>query len=117
MDFIVGLLRTRRQHESLWVIVDRMKKSAQLIPVKVSYSEDGYAKLYTKEIVNLHGVPLSIILDHGNQFTSHVCKAFKKGIGTNVKLITTFHPPKKSQTERTIQTLEDMLSACVIFQG
>ncbi|WMV24573.1 hypothetical protein MTR67_017958 [Solanum verrucosum] len=55
MDFIVGLPRTRRQHDSIWVIVDRMTKSAHFIPVKVSLSVEDYAKLYIKEIVKLHG--------------------------------------------------------------
>ncbi|WMV46054.1 hypothetical protein MTR67_039439 [Solanum verrucosum] len=70
IDFIVCFPRTRRQHESIWVIVDRMTKSAHFLPVKVSCSEEDYAKLYLREMVRLHGVPLSIISDHGTQFTS-----------------------------------------------
>ncbi|WMV38193.1 hypothetical protein MTR67_031578 [Solanum verrucosum] len=65
MDFIVGSPRTRRQHDSIWVIVDRMTKSAHFIPVKVSFSAEDYAKLYIKEILKLNGVPLSIISDRG----------------------------------------------------
>src|SRR5688572_23014782 len=66
----------------------------------------------------LHGVPLSIISDRGTQFTSHFLKSFQKGLGTKVKLSTAFHPQTDGQAERTIQTLEDMLRACVIdFQG
>ena len=118
MDFVVGLPRTRRQHDSIWVIVDRMTKSAHFIPVKVSFSAEDYAKLYIKEIVKLHGVPLSIISNRGTQFTSHFWKAFQKGLGTKVKLSTTFHPQTVGQAERTIQTIEDMLSACIIdFKG
>ncbi|KAH0652759.1 hypothetical protein KY289_030437 [Solanum tuberosum] len=118
MDFVVGLPRTRRQHDFIWVIIDRMTKSAHFIPVKVSFSAEDYAKLYIKEIVKLNGVPLLIISEMGTQFTSHFWKAFQKGIGTKVKLSTTFNPQTDGQEECTIQTLEDMLSACVIdFKG
>jgi len=114
----MGLPHTRRQHDSIWVIVDRMTKSAHFNPVKVSHSMEDYAKLYIREIVKLHGVPLSIISDRGTQFTSHFWKAFQKGLGTNVKLSTTFHPQMDGQAEWTIQTLEDMLRASVIdFKG
>ncbi|WMV18820.1 hypothetical protein MTR67_012205 [Solanum verrucosum] len=118
MNFVVGLPRTRRQHDSIWVIVDRLTKSAHFLPVKVSYSAEDYAKLYIKEIVNLHGAPLSIISDRGAQFTSYFWRSFQSGLGTQVKLSTAFHPQTDGQAERTIQTLEDMLRACVIdFKG
>ncbi|WMV08642.1 hypothetical protein MTR67_002027 [Solanum verrucosum] len=70
MDFIVGSPHTWRQHDSIWVIGDRMTKSAHFIPVKVSFSAEDYVKLYLKEMVRLHGEPLSIISDRGTQFTS-----------------------------------------------
>ena len=71
MDFVVGLPRTRRQHDSIWVIVDRLTKSAHFIPVKSTYRAEDYARLYIDEIVRWHGIPLSIISDRGVQFTSH----------------------------------------------
>ncbi|KAH0775084.1 hypothetical protein KY290_012221 [Solanum tuberosum] len=114
MDFVVGLPRTRRQHESIWVIVDRFTKSTHFLPVKVSYSVEDYAKLYIKEIVKLHGAPLSVISDRGAQFTSHFWRSFQSGLGTQVKLSTAFHPQMDGQGECTIQTLEEMLRACVI---
>jgi len=118
MDFVVGLPRTRRQHDSIWVIVDRFTKSAHFFPVKVSYSAKDYAKLYIKEIVKLHGSPLSIISNRGAQVISHFWRSFQSGLGTQVKLSTAFHPQTDGQAERTIQTLEDMLRACVIdFKG
>ena len=118
MDFITGLPRTRRQHDSIWVIVDRVTKSSRFLAVKTTDSAEDYAKLYINEIVRLHGVPLSIISDRGPQFTSHFWKSFQKGLGTQVNLSTTFHPQTDGQAERTIQTLEDMLRACVIdFKG
>ena len=68
--------------------------------------------------MRLHGVPLSIILDRGPQFTSHFRKSFQKGLGTQVNLSISFHPHMDGQSERTIQTLEDMLRAYVInFEG
>ena len=103
MDFITGLPRTRRQHDSIWVIVDRMTKSSRFLAVKTTYSAEDYAKLYLTEIVRLHGVPLSIISDRGPQFTSHFWKSFQKGLGTQVNLSTTFHPQTDGQQGRTIQ--------------
>ena len=74
--------------------------------------------IYINEIVRLHGVPMSIISDRGLQFTSHFRKSFHKDLGTEVNLSTTFHPRTDGQAERTIQTLEDILRACVIdFKG
>lgn len=69
-------------------------------------------------MVRFHGVPLSIISDRCTQFTSQFWKSFQKGLGTRFKLSTTFHPQTDGQAERTIQTSEDMLRACVIeFKG
>ncbi|WMV29788.1 hypothetical protein MTR67_023173 [Solanum verrucosum] len=92
MDFIMGLPRTRRQHDSIWVIVDRVTKSAFFLSVKTTYSMEDYAKLYINEIVKLHGFPLSIISYRGPQLTSYFFKSFQKGVGTKVNLSTTFHP-------------------------
>ncbi|KAH0636086.1 hypothetical protein KY289_036001 [Solanum tuberosum] len=84
----------------------------------ITDSAEDYAKIYINEIVRLHGVPLSIISDRGSQFTSHFWKSFQKGLGTQVNLSTAFHPQTDGQAEHTIQTLEDMLRACVIdFKG
>jgi hypothetical protein len=71
MDFIVGLPRTRASYDSIWVVVDRLTKSAHFIPVKTNYSSVVLAKLYMSWIVCLHGVPKKIVSDRGTQFTSH----------------------------------------------
>ena len=71
MDFITGLPRTCRQHDSIWVNVDRVTKSSHFLAVKTTDSAEDYAKIYINEIVRLHGVPLSIISDRGPQFTFH----------------------------------------------
>ncbi|XP_070046025.1 uncharacterized protein [Nicotiana tomentosiformis] len=83
-----------------------------------TYSAENYARIYIKEIVRLHGVPISIISDRGAQFTANFWRSFQKGLGTQVILSTIFHQQTNGQAERTIQTLEDMLQACVMdFRG
>jgi hypothetical protein len=71
MDFIVRLPRTRASHDSIWVVVDRLTKSAHFIPVKTNNSSTVLSELYMSRIVCLHGVPKKIVLDRGTQFTSH----------------------------------------------
>lgn len=92
MDFIVVLPRTQRKFDSIWVIVDRLTKSAHFLPVRTTYSAEHYARLYIKEIVRLHGVSVSIISDRGAQFTANFWRFFQKGLGTQVNLSTIFHP-------------------------
>ena len=89
---MTGLPCTCRQHDSIWVIVDRMTKSSRFLAVETTNSAKDYAKLYINEIVRFHGVTLSIISDRGPQFSSHFWRSFQKGLGTQVNLSTTFHP-------------------------
>ena len=63
MNFIVGLPRTLKGYTVIWVIVDRLTKSAHFLPSKATYTVDNWAQLYMKEIVRLHGVPVSIVSD------------------------------------------------------
>ena len=65
MDFMISLPPSRCHHDSIWVVVDRLTKSTQLLPVHTSYTAEDYARLYIRELVRLHGVPLSIISDRG----------------------------------------------------
>ena len=69
MDFVVKLLLTERKHDSIWVVVDRLTKSAHFLPVRTNYSLDKLPKLYIKEIVRLHGILVSIISDRDPRFT------------------------------------------------
>ena len=117
MDFVVGLPKTMGKYDSIWVIVDRLTKSAHFILVKVTYNAEKLAKLYISEIVRLHGVPLSIISDRGTQFTSMFWRTLHAKLGTRLDLSTAFHPQTDGQSERTIQVLEDMLRECVIEFG
>ena len=82
MDFVIGLPRTSRKFDSIWVIVDRLTKFAHFLPVRTTYTVEQYAKLYIKEIVRLHGVPISIISDRGTQFTANFWKSFQRCLGT-----------------------------------
>ena len=102
MDFMVCLLTTRRQHDSIWVIEDRMTKSAHFIPVKSTYKVEDYARLYIDETLRWRWIPLSFISDRGAQFTSHFWRSFQKILGTQVKLSSAFLPQTDRQAERTI---------------
>ena len=70
MDFVIGLPRTQRQHDAIWVIVDRLTKFAHFLPINVEDSLEKLAQLYVDEIVRLHGVPVSIVSDRDPGFTS-----------------------------------------------
>jgi hypothetical protein len=117
MDFVVGLPRTPAGHDSIWVIIDRLTKSAHFLPVKATYFVEKYAKLYIVEIVRLHRAPTSIISDRDPKFNSHFCGALQKAFGTRLHLSTSHHPQTDRQSERTIQTLEDMIRTCVLKEG
>ena len=114
MDFIVGLPTTSKGYDSIWVIVDRLTKSAHFIPVKTTYPVSTYAKLYIARIVSLHGVPKTIISDRGSQFVSRFWERLQKDMGTTLIRSSAYHPQTGGQTERVNQILEDMLRACVL---
>ncbi|KAL2240852.1 UNVERIFIED_CONTAM: Transposon Ty3-I Gag-Pol polyprotein, partial [Sesamum indicum] len=118
MDFVIRLPRTFRRHDAIWVIVDRLTKSAHFLPIRQNDSLDKLAELYVSEIVRLHGIPTSIVSDTDPRFTSHFWGSLQTALGTKLHFSTTFYPQTDGQSERTIQTLEDMMRACVIeFKG
>jgi hypothetical protein len=117
MDFVVGLPRTLAGYNSIWVLIDRLTKSAHFLPVKATCSVEKYAKFYIGEIVRLHGAPISIISDRDSKFTSRFWGALQKAFGTRLHLSTSHHPQTDGQSERTIQTLEDLLRACLLEEG
>ena len=114
MDFLVGLPRCQSGYDEIWVLVDRMTKSAHFLPIKNSDSVEKLAELYVKEIVRLHGTPISIVSDRDPRFTSRFWPNLQRALGTRLHFSTTFHPQTNGQSERTIQILEDMLRACVL---
>ena len=92
MDFIVGLPRTQRGHDFIWVIVDRLTKVAHFIPVNIIYSGAKLAELYISRIVCLHGVPKKIISDRGSQFTSRFWEKLHDSLDTKLRFSTAYHP-------------------------
>ena len=98
----------------IWMIVDRLTKFAHFLVLYLNDSTDVLSRLYIREIVHLHGIPVTIISDRGAQFTSHFWESFQRALGTQLHMSTAFHPQIDGQSERTIQTLEDMLCACVM---
>ncbi|GKB06267.1 putative reverse transcriptase domain-containing protein [Tanacetum coccineum] len=115
MDFIRKLPKTSSGYVTIWVIVDnRLTKSAHFLPMKETDSTEKLMRLYMKEIVARDGIPVSIISDRDSHFTLRVWQSLHKALGTQLNLSTAYHPQIDGQSERAIQTLEDMLRACVI---
>ena len=114
MDFVTHLPQTQRRHNTVWVIVDRLTKSAHFLAVWMTFTLKEFCRLYIREIVRLHGVSVSIVLNRDPRFTAHFWKSFQKAKGTHLTMSTAFHPQTYDQSERTIQSLEDMLLACVL---
>ncbi|KAL0547191.1 hypothetical protein IC582_017119 [Cucumis melo] len=118
MDFITGLPRTLKGFTVIWVVVDRLTKSAHFVPGKSTYTASKWAQLYMSEIVRLHGVPVSIVSDRDARFTSKFWKGLQTAMGTRLDFSTAFHPQTDGQTERLNQVLKDMLRACALeFPG
>nr|KYP56938.1 Transposon Ty3-G Gag-Pol polyprotein [Cajanus cajan] len=114
MDFIVGLPRSARINDAIWVIVDRLTKWAHFLPVNIKWSLEKLTPLYEREIVRLHGGPSSIILDRDLRFTSRFWQSLHQAFGTKLRLSSAYHPQMDDQSERTIHSLEDLLRACAL---
>ncbi|GKV11337.1 hypothetical protein SLEP1_g22601 [Rubroshorea leprosula] len=114
MDFVTGLLRTLKGNDSIWVIIDRLTKSAHFLPYWTGASIEKLANMYMNEIVRLHGVPVSIMSDRDTRFLSHFWTNLQQALGTQLNFSTAFHPQTDGQSEKTIQILEDKLRACVL---
>ncbi|GJV68520.1 putative reverse transcriptase domain-containing protein [Tanacetum coccineum] len=117
MDFVTKLPKTSSGQDTIWVIVDQLTKSAQFLPMKETNSMEKLTRQYLKEVVSRHKVPVLIISDQDSKFTSHFWKSLNEALGTQLDMSMPYHPHTDGQSERTIQTLEDMLRACVIDFG
>ncbi|GJW14725.1 reverse transcriptase domain-containing protein [Tanacetum coccineum] len=115
MDFIMKLPRSKSGHDTIWVIVDRLTKSAHFLAIREDYSMEKLARLYIDEIVARHGVPMSIILDRDGRFTSRFWQTLQKSLGTRLDMSTAYHPQTDGQSEHTIQTLEDMKRVSLVL--
>ena len=114
MDFVTHLPRTFRGHDTIWVIVDRLTKSAHFLAMNLRMSMAKLAQLYIKEIVRLHGVPSSIVSDGDPRFTSRLWQTLQGAMGSKLTIISAYHPQIDGQSERTIQSLEDLLRTCIL---
>ena len=114
MDFVTHMAWTPQRHGAVWLIVDRLTKSAHFLTVRMTFTLERFCQLYIREIVLLHGVPVTIMSDRDPRFTAHFWKSFQKAMGTRLTMSTTFHPQTDDQSKGTIQVLEDMLRAFVL---
>lgn len=117
MDFMSELLRTMKNCDTTWVIVDRLAKSAHFILMRLDYPLERLEKLYIKRIVSSHGIPSSIVSDRDLRFTSRFMESFKMDLYMKLHLSSAYHPQIDGRIERIIQSLEDLLRACVLEQG
>ena len=102
----------------IWVVVDRLTKSAHFIPVRKDNLVEELSRIYLEYVVRYHGTLVSIVSDRGSQFTSHFWSSLQKALGTRLDRSSAFHPQSDGQTERVNQILEDILQACVLeFKG
>nr|GEV96232.1 putative reverse transcriptase domain-containing protein [Tanacetum cinerariifolium] len=104
MDFVTKLPKAQSGNDTIWVVVDRL----HFLPMKKTDLMDKLARLYLKEVVTRHGIPVSIICGRDHRFTSNFWKAFQKAMGTRLDMSTAYHPETNGQSKRTIQTLEDI---------
>ena len=100
MDFVVGLPRTAKGYDSIWVIVYRLTKSAHFLLVDTRYSAKKYAKLYFDWVVTLHGVSLTIVSNRGSVFVSRFWEQVQKCLSTCLLRSSAYHPQTDGQTER-----------------
>ncbi|GJT36675.1 putative reverse transcriptase domain-containing protein [Tanacetum coccineum] len=119
MDFITKLSMISSGHDSIWIIVDRMTKSAHFLAIREDYPTEKLVRLYINEVVARHGMPISIISDRGGCFTTRFWQMLQKALGTHLDMSMAYHPQTDGRSERTIQTLEDMLRAvkCAPFEA
>ena len=102
MDFVTHFPRTSLKHDAVWVIVDRLTKPAHFLAVRMTFILEEFCRLYIWEIVRLHGVLVSIVLDRDPRFTTQLWKSFQKAMGTQLSMSISFHPQADGQSERTI---------------
>ena len=114
MDFVIELSKTPSTNDAAWVIMDRLTKSAHFLPINVCFTLERLAKLYMKEIMRLHGIPVTIVSDRDTRFISQFWKSLHKALETKLNFSTALHSWTDGQLVRTIQILEDMLRACIL---
>nr|GEV86892.1 reverse transcriptase domain-containing protein [Tanacetum cinerariifolium] len=117
IDFVTKLPKSSKGFDTIWVIVDRLTKSAIFTPIRETDLMDKLARMYLKEVVTRHGIQVSIISDRDSRFASNLWRSLQNTLGTRLDMSTAYHPETDGQSKRSIQTLEDMLRACAIDFG
>ncbi|GJX61320.1 putative reverse transcriptase domain-containing protein [Tanacetum coccineum] len=117
MDFITKLPKSSQGYDTIWVIVDRLTKSVIFVPMRETDPMEILAIMYLKEVVTRHGMPVLIICNRDPRFVLNFWRSLQKALGTNLDVSTAYHPQTNGKSERNIQTLKDMLRACVIEFG
>nr|GEV10889.1 retrotransposon protein, putative, Ty3-gypsy subclass [Tanacetum cinerariifolium] len=115
LDFVTKLPRTSSGHDTIWDIVHRLTNFAYFLPMREDYKMDRLGRLYLNDIIARHGLLISIISDRDSRFTSRFWQSMQEALGTRLDMSTAYHSQTDGQSERTIQTLEDMLRAYVLY--
>jgi hypothetical protein len=100
MDFIIGLPRMNKQHDSIMVVGDKLKKDDHFLPVNTTHTTTNIAEIFMKEIARLDGIPRTIVSDKDTKFTSNFWRVLSKVFGTNLKFSTSYHPQTDEKIER-----------------
>nr|GEW77895.1 hypothetical protein [Tanacetum cinerariifolium] len=117
MDFVTKLPKSSQGYDTIWVIVNRHTKSAIFTPMRETDPMVKLSRMYLKEVITRHGIPVSIICDRDPRFASNFWRSLQNASGTNLDMSTAYHLQTDGQSERTIQTLKDMLCASAIDFG
>nr|GEU69414.1 hypothetical protein [Tanacetum cinerariifolium] len=117
MDFVTKIPKSLQGYDTIWVIVDQLTKSAIFTPIRETDPMDKLTRIYLKEVVTRHKIPVSITNDRKPRFASNFWRSLQNALGTRLDMSTAYHSKTDGQSERTIQTLEDMLRACAIDFG
>ncbi|GKG31195.1 reverse transcriptase domain-containing protein, partial [Tanacetum coccineum] len=98
MDFVTKLPKASQGYDTIWVIVDRLTKYAIFTPMRETDPLDKLARMYLKDVVTRHGIPVSIIFDHDPRFTSNFWRSLQNALGTNLDMSTAYHPQADGQS-------------------